>query len=88
MGVVLAAEGYPNDYKKGMDIPTFNDQVTVYYAGVAEKNEATVASGGRVLLVEAEADTIEAAQKKVYQALDEATTKDYFYRRDIGGKSK
>ncbi|AXG38275.1 phosphoribosylamine--glycine ligase [Enterococcus gilvus] len=88
VGVVLAAEGYPNDYKKGMDIPTFNDQVTVYYAGVAEKNEATVASGGRVLLVEAEADTIEAAQKKVYQALDEATTKDYFYRRDIGGKSK
>ena len=88
VGVVLAAEGYPNDYKKGMDIPTFNDQVTVYYAGVADKNEAIVASGGRVLLVEAEADTIEAAQKKVYQALDEATTKDYFYRRDIGGKSK
>lgn len=88
VGVVLAAEGYPNDYKKGMDIPTFNDQVTVYYAGVAEKNEATVASGGRVLLVEAEADTIEAAQKKVYQALDEATTKNYFYRRDIGDKSK
>jgi phosphoribosylamine--glycine ligase len=88
VGVVLAAEGYPNDYKKGMDIPTFNDQVTVYYAGVAEKNEATVASGGRVLLVEAEADTIEAAQKKVYQALDEATTKEYFYRRDIGDKSK
>lgn len=88
VGVVLAAEGYPNDYKKGMDIPTFNDQVTVYYAGVAEKNEATVASGGRVLLVEAEADTIEAAQKKAYQALDEATTKNYFYRRDIGDKSK
>ncbi|MGH1647232.1 phosphoribosylamine--glycine ligase [Enterococcus gilvus] len=88
VGVVLAAEGYPNDYKKGMDIPTFNDQVTVYYAGVAEKNEAIVASGGRVLLVEAEADTIEAAQKKVYQALDEATTKNYFYRRDIGDKSK
>ncbi|MDN6003600.1 MAG: phosphoribosylamine--glycine ligase, partial [Enterococcus sp.] len=84
VGVVLAAEGYPNDYKKGMDIPTFNDQVTVYYAGVADKNEAIVASGGRVLLVEAEADTIEAAQKKVYQALDEATTKNYFYRRDIG----
>ncbi|MGO3790428.1 MAG: phosphoribosylamine--glycine ligase [Enterococcus gilvus] len=88
VGVVLAAEGYPNDYKKGMDIPTFNDQVTIYYAGVAEKNEATVALGGRVLLVEAEADTIEAAQKKVYQALDEATTKNYFYRRDIGDKSK
>ncbi|MBS5820428.1 MAG: phosphoribosylamine--glycine ligase [Enterococcus gilvus] len=88
VGVVLAAEGYPNDYKKGMDIPTFNDQVTVYYAGVADKNEAIVASGGRVLLVEAEADTIEAAQKKVYQALDEVTTKNYFYRRDIGDKSK
>lgn len=88
VGVVLAAEGYPNDYQKGMAVPSFDDQVTVYYAGVTEEQGATKASGGRVLLVEAEADSIEAAQTKVYQALNEADTTGYFYRKDIGAKSK
>lgn len=88
VGVVLAAEGYPNEYQKGMAVPSFDDQVTVYYAGVTEEQGATKASGGRVLLVEAEADSIEAAQTKVYQALNEADTTGYFYRKDIGDKSK
>lgn len=87
VGVVLAAEGYPNDYQKGMAIPHFSDEVTVYYAGVAEDAGSTKASGGRVLLVEAEADTIEAAQAKAYQALDAADTSGYFYRKDIGAKA-
>lgn len=87
VGVVLAAEGYPNEYQKGMPVPSFDDQVTVYYAGVTEEQGATKASGGRVLLVEAEADSIEAAQTKVYQALNEADTTGYFYRKDIGAKS-
>lgn len=87
VGVVLAAEGYPNEYQKGMPVPSFDDQVTVYYAGVTDEQGATKASGGRVLLVEAEADSIEAAQTKVYQALNEADTTGYFYRKDIGAKS-
>ncbi|MGG5368928.1 phosphoribosylamine--glycine ligase [Enterococcus sp. AZ196] len=87
VGVVLAAEGYPNDYQKGMSIPSFDDQVTVYYAGVADDQGMTVASGGRVLLVEAEADTIEDAQAKVYRALEGAATEGYFYRKDIGAKA-
>lgn len=86
VGVVLAAEGYPNDYQKGMKIPAFNEQVTVYYAGVSQGKEIQ-AAGGRVLLVEAEGETIQAAQQKVYQALAEVDTMGYFYRRDIGDKS-
>jgi phosphoribosylamine--glycine ligase len=87
VGVVLAAEGYPNAYQKGMPIPSFDDQVTIYYAGVVDDQGEIRASGGRVLLVEAEAETIEAAQTKVYQALDHAKTEGYFYRKDIGAKS-
>lgn len=87
VGVVLAAEGYPNDYKKGMSVPEFNDQVTVYYAGVTDGQGTIRASGGRVLLVEAESDSIESAQAKVYEALEEVNTTDYFYRKDIGAKS-
>lgn len=87
IGVVVAAEGYPNNYQKGMAIPTFNEQVNVYYAGVTDDQGTTKASGGRVLLVEAEAETIEAAQKKVYSALGAVDTTGYFYRKDIGAKS-
>lgn len=87
VGVVVAAEGYPNSYQKGMAIPAFNDQVNIYYAGVTDDQGTIKASGGRVLLVEAEAETIEAAQKKVYSALDAVDTTGYFYRKDIGAKS-
>lgn len=87
VGVVLAAEGYPNDYKKGMSVPEFNDQVTVYFAGVTDDQGTIRASGGRVLLVEVESDSIESAQAKVYEALEEVNTTDYFYRKDIGAKS-
>lgn len=88
VGVVVAAEGYPASYKKGMPIPSFAEGVTIYYAGVAGENDQLTASGGRVFLVEAEAATIEEAQTKVYQALEAVDTTGFFYRRDIGDKSK
>lgn len=87
VGVVLAAEGYPNDYQKGMTLPDFNDQVTVYYAGVTQGTEQMESSGGRVLVVEAEAGTIQEAQAQVYQALSKAEAAGYFYRSDIGSKA-
>lgn len=88
VGVVVSAEGYPASYKKGMSIPNFVEDVTVYYAGVAGERDQLTASGGRVFLVEAEASTIEEAQAKVYQALETVDTTDFFYRNDIGDKSK
>ena len=88
VGVVVAAEGYPASYKKGMAIPNFSGDVTVYYAGVAGEKEKLTASGGRVFLVEAEAATIEEAQAKVYQSLEKVDTTGFFYRKDIGDKSK
>ncbi len=88
VGVVVAAEGYPASYKKGMPIPSFEGDVTVYYAGSAGEKDQLTASGGRVFLVEAEAATIQEAQDKVYQALDKADLTDFFYRSDIGDKSK
>ncbi|MGM0212932.1 phosphoribosylamine--glycine ligase [Enterococcus sp. AZ109] len=87
VGVVVAAEGYPASYKKGMAIPNFEDDVTVYYAGAAGDKDQLTASGGRVFLVEAEAATIKQAQVKVYQALNKVDTTGFFYRNDIGDKS-
>lgn len=88
VGVVVAAEGYPEVYQKGMLLPEMtNEDVSVIYAGVAEKEGQLVANGGRVFLVEAHAQTIEAAQQKVYQALESVALDQLFYRKDIGSKA-
>ncbi|MGX7203774.1 phosphoribosylamine--glycine ligase [Enterococcus pingfangensis] len=89
VGVVLAAEGYPGDYQKGLAVPKFGDQATILYAGVVDDDQGVMrSSGGRVLLAAAEAATIAEAQKQVYQALTQADTTGYFYRKDIGAKAQ
>ena len=88
LGVVVAAEGYPGDYVKGLVIPAIeNENLTTYYAGVAESEGNLVSNGGRVFLVQAQADTLAQAQKEVYEALDQLYLNQMFYRSDIGNKS-
>ncbi|MEG1503055.1 MAG: phosphoribosylamine--glycine ligase [Enterococcus sp.] len=87
VGVVLAADGYPNEHKKGMVLPDFTKETKLYYAGVSSNKNQLIASGGRVLSVVAEADSLAEAQLKVYQSLTEVDTTDYFYREDIGAKA-
>jgi phosphoribosylamine--glycine ligase len=87
LGVVVAAEGYPGEYVSGQLLPDFiSEECRVYYAGVAEKN-GLVSAGGRVLLVEAQAETLQEAQQKVYQALEQVEWPYLFYRHDIGNKA-
>lgn len=87
VGVVLAADGYPNEHKKGMVLPDFTKETKLYYAGVSSNKNQLIASGGRVLSVVAEADSLAEAQLKAYQSLTEVDTTDYFYREDIGAKA-
>ena len=88
LGVVVAAEGYPGDYVKGSVIPAIdNEKLTTYYAGVTESEGTLVSNGGRVFLVQAQADTLAQAQKEVYDALDQLYLDQMFYRSDIGNKS-
>ena len=87
-GVVVAAEGYPGTYAKGMVLPEITDSdVTVYYAGVTEGDEQLLASGGRIFLVEATGATLSQARKKVYDALANVELPKMFYRKDIGAKA-
>lgn len=89
LGVVVAADGYPDDYEKGVELPDFTtlDDQRVYYAGVAEQAGKLVAAGGRIYLVEAEGTTLLEAQKKVYDLLASKDTTGTFYRKDIGSKA-
>lgn len=89
LGVVVAANGYPENYKKSIPIPSISNtkEITVYYAGVKESNGTLLSDGGRVLLVEGRGESLEESQKKVYGLLDTLYMPDLFYRKDIGNKA-
>ena len=90
LGVVVASEGYPLDYEKGLPLPekTAGDIIT-YYAGAkfAENSRALLSNGGRVYMLVTTADTVSAAQEKIYAQLAQQNTDGLFYRTDIGSKA-
>lgn len=91
IGVVVAANGYPEQYEKGAILEGLNEidsNAFVFHAGT-KKNEAAqfVTNGGRVLLVGSKAATLADAQAIVYAELAKLTSTDVFYRKDIGSKA-
>ncbi|HZX27944.1 MAG TPA: phosphoribosylamine--glycine ligase, partial [Telluria sp.] len=87
VGVVLAAEGYPDNPRKGdvIDgIPAETPECVVFHAGTAERDGKLVTSGGRVLCVVGLGDSIKMAQKRAYEAVDQIKFTGAQYRRDIG----
>jgi len=90
LAVVMAAGGYPNSYAKGHAIDGIDSAATgvaglkVFHAGTANKDNAIVTSGGRVLCVTALADNVSEAQQKAYQQIEKISWQDAFYRSDIG----
>jgi phosphoribosylamine--glycine ligase len=91
MAVVVAADGYPDSYEKGMKITgieTVDDKFTkVFHAGTAERDGEIVTSGGRVLCVTALGDDIAQAQQKAYRGVDQIHWQGAFHRRDIGWRA-
>ena len=90
LGVVVASEGYPLDYEKGLPLPekTAGDIIS-YYAGVkfSENSRVLLSNGGRVYMLVTTADTVSAAQEKIYDQLEKQDTTGLFYRTDIGSKA-
>jgi phosphoribosylamine--glycine ligase len=87
--VVMAAKGYPGDYKKGTRIDGLDEAakvegVEIFHAGTVAKDGAILANGGRVLNVCALGKTVTEAQKRAYEAVDRIQWPEGFCRRDIG----
>lgn len=88
--VVVASEGYPNDYKKGEVIKGLDKiesmpDVLVFHAGTKlNENGDFISDGGRVLNVVAEGNTLEEAKSKVYSALNFLDWPGGVFRYDIG----
>lgn len=90
--VVMAAEGYPSNVKKGSVIRGLDklegiDGVKVFHAGTAQKDGNIIANGGRVLNVTAIADTVAEAQARAYEAVKRVDWPEGFYRSDIGWRA-
>ncbi|QSQ27441.1 phosphoribosylamine--glycine ligase [Pyxidicoccus parkwayensis] len=89
VGVVMAAEGYPDAPRKGQRIEGLDAvpaDATVFLAGVEAKDGALVTSGGRVLTVCARGDTLAGAQEKAYAAARAVRFEGMHFRRDIGAR--
>ncbi|HIJ61295.1 MAG TPA: phosphoribosylamine--glycine ligase [Rhodospirillaceae bacterium] len=91
--VVMAAKGYPGDYRKGTAIGGLAaagavEGVTVLHAGTkAGEAGKILANGGRVLGVTAIGATLAEARTRAYRAVDRVDWDDGFCRRDIGWRA-
>ena len=89
LGIVIAAGGYPADYRQGDIIyglqQTASTTAKVFQAGTALNDKGEViTAGGRVLCATALGDNIEQAQKNAYDLAKDIHWDGGFYRKDIG----
>lgn len=92
LGVVLAAGGYPESYRKGDVISglntTANGETKIFHAGTQLihklDHDQVVTHGGRVLCVTALGDNVSQAQQQAYLRVKDIHWNDVFYRTDIG----
>ncbi len=87
LGVVMAAEGYPLNPRKGdviTGLPAETEDAMVFQAGTVEKDGQLLTNGGRVLCVTALGESVRTAQQRAYQALTGIQFAGMQYRQDIG----
>jgi len=90
--VVMAAGGYPEEYKKGAVINGINSAeirgATVFHAGTKLKQNQYVSDGGRVLCVTAVEESFAEAIAQAYAAVKCIQFDEMHYRQDIGHQVK
>ena len=87
--VVLASEGYPVKYEKGLPIrglENFKDKegYYVFHAGTKMTEQGIVTNGGRVLGVTAKGKDLKEARANAYEAIKLVEFDNKYYRHDIG----
>ncbi|GGY00261.1 phosphoribosylamine--glycine ligase [Litchfieldella qijiaojingensis] len=92
VAVVMAAGGYPGEYRKG-DVIEGLDTVDsldckVFHAGTAHDDKGrVVTSGGRVLCVSALGESVSQARDTAYRGVSAIHWPDAHYRRDIAHRA-
>ena len=88
LGVVMAANGYPETYIKGekIEIPDESLDSKIFHAGTKLEKGNIYSNGGRVLCATALGDDIKDAQTKAYELIEKVKWEGAYYRTDIGLK--
>ncbi|MDA0237327.1 MAG: phosphoribosylamine--glycine ligase [Proteobacteria bacterium] len=90
LGVVLAAENYPDSPRKG-DVITLpedkNKDVHVFHAGTSFVNDQIVTNGGRVLCVTAFGENVAQARGLALRVSEKISFAGKQYRTDIGNRA-
>ena len=89
--IVLCSKGYPEDYKKNVDIPNLknlkpNNNNFIYHAGTKILDDKVHAVGGRVLNFVSISDNYLDCRNKAINLIEKLNWKNGFYRSDIGFK--
>ena len=88
VGVVLAAGGYPEAYRKGDVITGFDgidsNDCKIFHAGTALQDNQVVTAGGRVLCATSLGSTVSEAQIRAYEMIASVNWENMYYRTDIG----
>lgn len=92
LGVVLAAGGYPAEYRRGdvitgLDAAAAEDDVRVFHAGTRLEDGRVVTAGGRVLCVVGLGARVSDAAARAYAGADLILWQDVSLRRDIGHRA-
>lgn len=87
--VVLASEGYPVKYEKGIPICGFEnfkdkDGYYCFHAGTKFDGDQIVTNGGRVLGITAKGSDLKEARKNAYAATEWISFSNKYMRHDIG----
>ena len=91
MCVVLCSKGYPDKFKKNIEINNLNkidlsDQDFLFHAGTIIKNDKIFSSGGRVLNFVSLSNNFIDAKKNIMKKIKKLDWPGGFYRKDIGYK--
>uniref|UniRef100_A0A8C3FIW0 Trifunctional purine biosynthetic protein adenosine-3 n=1 Tax=Chrysemys picta bellii TaxID=8478 RepID=A0A8C3FIW0_CHRPI len=88
VSVVMASEGYPGDYVKGMEVTGLLQaqelEVKVFHAGTTMRDDKVVTDGGRVLTVTAIKEDLMAALEEANKGVAAIRFQGAIYRKDIG----
>jgi len=90
--VVIAAEGYPDNFEVGRKIAGLSavkeqPNIQTFHAGTKRQNGDLVTAGGRVLNVVGSGRGILEALSRTYSAVDMIFFDKMYYRKDIGYKA-
>ena len=89
--IVLCSKGYPESYKKNIDIPNLKNLIPeknnfIYHAGTKISDDEILASGGRVLNFVSVSDNYLECRNEAIKLIEKLNWKNGFYRSDIGFK--